>query len=162
MNNESAVLDFRNILENQPDVSAAVAALTVLLDFVIKDTSETIQELDSNIKSVVEALNCVDCSVTSVKSACELFMRFITLTSLDHSDFKECKRVLSQRGKLFLERVSGARMKIAKLGHTFIVDGMKVLIHSHSKVIYQTLLEAYSAKKRFHVYVTESAPDFSG
>lgn len=162
MDNESAVKYFKNILNDQPDVSPAIAALIVLLDFMSKDTSETIQGLDSNIKSVVAALNGVDCSVTSVKSACELFMRFITLASLDHSDFKECKEVLSQRGTVFLNRVSNARLKIAKLGLTFIVDGMKVLIHSHSRVVYQTLLDAFSMKKIFHVYVTESAPDFSG
>ncbi|XP_054718649.1 translation initiation factor eIF-2B subunit alpha-like [Uloborus diversus] len=162
MDNESAVASFKNILNDQPEVSPAIAALTVLLDFMSKDTSETIQGLDSNIKAVVEALNGVDCSVTSVKSACELFMRFITLASLDHSDFKECKQVLSQRGTVFLERVSAARLKISKLGQTFIVDGMNILVHSHSRVVYQTLIEAYNAKKRFHVYVTESAPDFSG
>ncbi|XP_042907161.1 translation initiation factor eIF2B subunit alpha isoform X1 [Parasteatoda tepidariorum] len=162
MDNNSAVQDFKSILDNEPNVSPAVAALRVLLDFMVKDTSETLQGLEKNIKSLVEALNKVDCSVTSVKSACELFMRFITLTSLDHSDFEECKKVLSQRGTVFLNRLSNARHKIAKAGQSFIVDDINILIHSHSRVVYETLIAAFNARKRFHVYVTESAPDFSG
>ncbi|CAL1300004.1 unnamed protein product [Larinioides sclopetarius] len=162
MDNERAVEKFKNMLADDPDLSPAVAALQVLMDFMNQDTSETIQGLEKSIKSLVEALNTVDFSVTSVKSACELFMRFITLASLDHSDIKECKRVLSLRAVKFLRRVSNARSKIAKIGEKFIFDDQVILIHSHSRVVYQTLVEAHASKKRFHVYVTESAPDFSG
>ncbi|KAG8199276.1 hypothetical protein JTE90_003698 [Oedothorax gibbosus] len=162
MANEKAIANFKSILTDQPDVSPAIAALSTLLDFLSNDTSETIQGLEKNIKSVVEGMNQVDCSVTSVKSACELFMRFITLSALDHSDFKECKEVLSVRGAVFLKRLINARAKIAKFGQTFIVDGVKILIHSHSRVVYETLLAAHAVHKKFHVYVTESAPDFSG
>ncbi|GBM71308.1 Translation initiation factor eIF-2B subunit alpha [Araneus ventricosus] len=162
MDNERAVEKFKNMLADDPDLSPAVAALQVLMDFMNQDTSETIQGLEKSIKSLVEALNTVNFSVTSVKSACELFMRFITLASLDHSDIKECKRVLSLRAVKFLRRVSNARSKIAKIGEKFIFDDQVILIHSHSRVVYQTLVEAHASKKRFHVYITESAPDFSG
>ncbi|GIY06427.1 translation initiation factor eIF-2B subunit alpha [Caerostris extrusa] len=162
MDNDEAVENFKKLLAEQPDLSPAVAALRILMDFMTVDTSETIQGLEKNIKSLVEALNTVDCSVTSVKSACELFMRFITLASLDHSDIKECKSVLSLRGAKFLQKVSNARSKIVKHGQKFIHDQHKILVHSHSRVVYETLLEAHKSKKRFHVYVTESAPDFAG
>ncbi|GFR06610.1 translation initiation factor eIF-2B subunit alpha [Trichonephila clavata] len=162
MDHNKAVENFKNILINEPDVSPAVAALRVLLEFMNNETSETIQGMEKNIKSLVEALITVDCSVTSVKSACELFMRFITLAALDQSDFNECKKVLSLRGVAFFKKVCCARSKIAKLGQQFIFDNQEILIHSHSRVVYETLILASKSKKRFHVYVTESAPDFSG
>lgn len=46
-------------------------------------SAETVQGLDANIRPVVDAFMRVDNVVTSVKSASLLFLRFITLTSLD-------------------------------------------------------------------------------
>ena len=45
----------------------------------------TLAGLRANLKEAIETLTQVDCSVTSVSSGCELFLRFITLTALDHS-----------------------------------------------------------------------------
>lgn len=162
MDVSTAVDKFKTILNEQPDVSPAIAALTVLLEFLEKDTSETVQGLDANIRPVVDAFMRVDSVVTSVKSASLLFLRFITLTSLDQEDFGECKRVLCQRGKTFLETVSNARNVIAKLCLPYILNNYNILTHSHSRVVLQALTEAHKANKDFHVFVTESAPDYSG
>lgn len=162
MDKEGVESYFKQVFADQPEVSHAVAALQTLMEFMKRDTSETLQELNKNILNAVETLTSLDISVTSVKSACELFMRFITLTALDHSDFMRCKEVLALRGTVFLEKVSSARTKIAQHGNRFIIDGSKILTHSHSQVVLHTLLEAARAKKRFHVYVTQSAPNNSG
>jgi len=162
MDDEGAVKLFKTMLVEQPDTSPAFAALTVLLEFLNQDDSKTVQGLSANIRTVVDALMRVDSVVTSVKSASELFLRFITLTSLDHSDFKECKEVLSKRGADYLEKISTARLKISKLALRVIRENMNVLIHSHSRVVFDALLGAHKAKRNFHVFVTESAPDFSG
>ena len=53
-------------------------------------------------------------------------------------------------------------MKVAKTGQTFISDGSTVLVHSSSRVVFYTLLEALKAKKRLTVFVTESSPSKSG
>lgn len=62
-------------------------------------------------------------SVTAVASGCELFMRFITLATLDNKNFKHCKKVMLERGNLFLKKLNGARDKVAKLASAFITDG---------------------------------------
>lgn len=38
----------------------------------------------------------------------------------------------------------------------------RVLTHSHSRVVLETMIEAANANKRFEVYVTVSSPDSSG
>lgn len=66
------------------------------------------------------------------------------------------------RGLQFLKKLDEARGKITKLASQFITDGSRILTHSRSRVVLQTLKEAAKMKKRFHVYVTVSAPDNSG
>lgn len=47
-------------------------------------SAETLSELRENLKAVIEALTKAEGSVTSISSGCELFLRFITLASLDN------------------------------------------------------------------------------
>lgn len=76
--------------------------------------------------------------------------------------FDECKQIMLERGLLFLTKLDEARGKIVKLATRFINDGSRILTHSRSRVVLQTLKEAARMNKRFHVYVTISAPDNSG
>ena len=46
--------------------------------------AETLSELTKNLKEVIEVLTRTEGSVTSISSGCELFLRFITLASLDN------------------------------------------------------------------------------
>lgn len=46
--------------------------------------AETLSELRDNLKEVIEVLTQTEGSVTSISSGCELFLRFITLASLDN------------------------------------------------------------------------------
>ncbi|XP_013794345.1 translation initiation factor eIF-2B subunit alpha-like [Limulus polyphemus] len=164
MGTEKLVDCFENFLKQDPSLSAAVAALHTLMTVMEEDTSETVTGLRENLVKANDTLikfSQVSSSI-SIRSAFELFLRFITLTVLDHKDFRECKEVLSNRGKQFLEKLGFARPKIAKLGHPFILDGSIILTHSYSRVVLDTLLEAAKAKKRFQVYVTESCPDNAG
>ncbi|KAK3752724.1 hypothetical protein QZH41_018688 [Actinostola sp. cb2023] len=124
--------------------------------------AETLSELREVLQEVFQALTTTNVAVTSVSSGCELFLRFITLAALDNPDFKECKRVLIERGQLFLKRAAAARAKIAKLSDSFIKDGSTILTHSRSRVVLEILKLAAKQKKRFNVFITESAPDKSG
>lgn len=163
MNKEEILAYFDQTLEKDPNVSEAVAAIQTLIEFIKLTPAETLVELRETLKDAIETLTRTDHGlVTSISSGCELFLRFITLTALDNPDLQECKRILVERGNLFLQKVSTSRQKIAKLGQPFIRDGSTILIHSRSRVVMQLLKAAMDAKKRFTVYVTESLPDRSG
>ncbi|XP_018097953.1 translation initiation factor eIF-2B subunit alpha isoform X1 [Xenopus laevis] len=161
MNEEEIVQYFKCQLQEDTNVATAVAAIKTLLEFLKRDTGETIQGLIGSLKDAIGTLSKVDSSV-SVSSGGELFLRFITFTSeLEHSDYDKCKKMMSERGELFLKRISMSRNKITTLCCPFIKDGAKILTHAYSKVVLKVLEEA-AASKNFSVYVTESQPDLSG
>ncbi|XP_068750438.1 translation initiation factor eIF2B subunit alpha-like [Montipora capricornis] len=162
MDNEAAVQFFKKCMVDDPGMSTAVAAIQTLLEFMNQNSAETLSELRENLKSVIDVLTKTEGSVASISSGCELFLRFITLASLDNPDFQECKRVLVVRGQLYLKRAASARTKIAKLCHSFIKDGATILTHSRSRVVLEILKMADQQKKRLNVYITESCPDKSG
>ncbi|KAH1180557.1 hypothetical protein KIL84_009393 [Mauremys mutica] len=152
---------FKAQMREDPDVASAVAAIRALLEFLKRDKGETIQGLRANLKNAIETLSGVDSSV-AVSSGGELFLRFISLTSLEYSDYSKCKEIMIERGELFLRRISLSRNKIAKLCHTFIKDGARILTHAYSRVVLRVLEAAAASKKRFSVYITESQPDQAG
>uniref|UniRef100_A0A3Q1F1B3 Translation initiation factor eIF2B subunit alpha n=1 Tax=Acanthochromis polyacanthus TaxID=80966 RepID=A0A3Q1F1B3_9TELE len=161
MNEEELVEYFRDQMRKDPDMASAVAAIRTLLEFLKRDKGETLLGLRESLTSATTCLTGVDSSV-AVSSGGELFLRFISLTSLEHQDLSRCKKVMEERGELFLEKISMSRAKVAKLCHTFIKDGAKILTHSYSRVVLRVLEKAAGEKKRFSVYVTESQPDAAG
>ncbi|NXB08036.1 EI2BA factor, partial [Cnemophilus loriae] len=152
---------FRAQLRDDPDVASAVAAIRALLGFLKQDRGETIQGLRNSLRDAIDTLSRVDSSV-AVSSGGELFLRFISLTSLEYSDYSKCKEIMIERGEIFLTKVSLSRNKIAKLCHPFIRDGARILTHAYSRVVLRVLEAAVESKKRFSVYVTESQPDEAG
>ncbi|XP_031553243.1 translation initiation factor eIF-2B subunit alpha-like [Actinia tenebrosa] len=159
---EETVTFFEKCMDKDPGMSVTVAAIHTLIEFINTTSAETLYELRNLLQKVIQTLTRADVAVTSVSSGCELFLRFITLASLDNPDFKECKRLLVERGQLFLKRAAAARAKIAKLGDSFIKDGATILTHSRSRVVLEILRMAAIQKKRFNVFITESCPDKSG
>ncbi|XDV19707.1 hypothetical protein PO909_025129 [Leuciscus waleckii] len=152
---------FQAQIREDPDVASAVAAIRSLLEFLKRDQSETILGLRENMTQAIHRLQETDSSV-AVSSGGELFLRFISLTSLEHPDLSQCKNVMIERGELFLKKISLSRGKVGKLCHTFIKDGAKILTHSSSRVVLKVLENAAADNKRFTVYVTESQPDSAG
>ncbi|PNJ82038.1 EIF2B1 isoform 1 [Pongo abelii] len=161
MDDKELIEYFKSQMKEDPDMASAVAAIRTLLEFLKRDKGETIQGLRANLTSAIETLCGVDSSV-AVSSGGELFLRFISLASLEYSDYSKCKKIMIERGELFLRRISLSRNKIADLCHTFIKDGATILTHAYSRVVLRVLEAAVAAKKRFSVYVTESQPDLSG
>uniref|UniRef100_A0A4W5MYZ2 Translation initiation factor eIF2B subunit alpha n=1 Tax=Hucho hucho TaxID=62062 RepID=A0A4W5MYZ2_9TELE len=152
MDKDELVEYFRTQMRQDPEVPSAVAAIRTLLEFLKRDQSETILGLRENLTQTIGCLEEADSSV-AVSSGGELFLRFISLTSLEHP--------VSRGGELFLKKISPSRSKVAKLCHTFIKDGAKILTHSSSRVVLRVLASA-AADQRFIVYVTESQPDSAG
>lgn len=161
MEEKELVEYFRTQTREHPDVASAVAAIRSLLEFLKRDQSETILGLRENMTQAIHQLQETDSSV-AVSSGGELFLRFISLTSLEHPDLSQCKKVMIERGELFLKKISLSRGKVAKLCHTFIKDGANILTHSSSRVVLKVLENAAADNKRFTVYVTESQPDSAG
>ncbi|XP_046391998.1 translation initiation factor eIF-2B subunit alpha [Ischnura elegans] len=162
MNRQEIERYFCEILQNEHEISAGIAAIRTLMNVLEKDESETVQELDANLQVAVEVMKNTEYPVTGVASGCELFMRFITLAKLDTKTFAECKGIMLNRGKLFLKKLMQAKGKVAQLASSFIIDGYRVLTHSKSRVVLQALKEAALQNKRFEVYVTHSTLDNSG
>lgn len=164
MDKEEILTYFTNLSVNDPNLSAAVAAIKTLIHLVEVSKVGTIAEMRACLKEAIKILTETDSSTTSISSAGELFLRFISLklTTLEGSNIQELQKILVERGNLFLDKVAGSRQKIAKLTHKFIRDGTTILTHSKSRVVLQVLKEAAEAKKRFNVFVAESQPDKSG
>jgi len=81
------VQQFRSSLDGDRKVgpSDAVAAIQALLQFIKDNKAGTIAGLRDDIKHASEALIKAKTSTVSVSSGCELFLRFITLTSLEQT-----------------------------------------------------------------------------
>uniref|UniRef100_A0A671L0I1 Translation initiation factor eIF2B subunit alpha n=1 Tax=Sinocyclocheilus anshuiensis TaxID=1608454 RepID=A0A671L0I1_9TELE len=124
---------FRAQIREDPDVASAVAAIRSLLEFLKRDQSETILGLRENMTKAIHRLEETDSSV-AVSSGGELFLRFISLTSLEHP----------------------------VVGLHDIGKKVKILTHSSSRVVLKVLENAAADNKRFTVYVTESQPDSAG
>ena len=166
---ENAVEFFLRCVEEDPDVSIPLTAIKTLIHVIKLSEAGTISGLHDSLKTVIrelrEATENQLKSVTAIASGCELLLRFITLAApedLLSKDFSECKRVLAQRGELFLQKAENARQKIGLLSQQFIRDGSVILTHSKSRVVLQVLLEAAAKNKRFKVYVTQSHPGEEG
>ncbi len=102
-------------------------------------SATTVNGLTDELRLAVRVMNATDYSTASITSASELFMRFISLASLEqpvrmwcwsvqshHSlwlslqSFGECKAVLLERGKQFIPRVSSSKQKIVAYSEPFI------------------------------------------
>ncbi|KAJ8979922.1 hypothetical protein NQ317_003664 [Molorchus minor] len=153
---------FCKIIKEDEDVSVGVAAIRTLMEIIKHSKSETVQELEATLKDGIQVMKSSNYPVAAVNSGCELFLRFITLAVLDTRTFEECKAIMLNRGHIFIKKLDEARGKIVKLAAKFIGDGCKVLTHSRSRVVLQTLRKAHKQTKNFEVFVTISAPDNSG
>ena len=115
---------FENIIRNESNLATAIAAQRTLTLVLEKCSARTLQELVKLLKQASDQMKNVDCSISSVVSGCELFLRFITLASkLEEGTFEEIRSVMLTKGRHFLEKMMMARSKIARLGANNISDG---------------------------------------
>ena len=123
---------FENILKTESTLATAIAAQRTLTLVLEKCSARTLQELVKLLKEASNEMKKVDCSVSSVVSGCELFLRFITLASkLEEGTFEEIRSVMLTKGRHFLEKMMTARSKIARLGANNISDGSVSLNFSY-------------------------------
>uniref|UniRef100_A0A182RFL1 Translation initiation factor eIF2B subunit alpha n=1 Tax=Anopheles funestus TaxID=62324 RepID=A0A182RFL1_ANOFN len=166
---------FVSILEKDDNMSPGIAAIKTLLMVLEKTKFDTVQEFHSTLQAAVGAMRKTDKPMTSVVSGTELFSRFITLAKFDDKTMDEVREIMLNRGKMFLEKLLESRNVIAKQAITFITEGcvragwirvknhsIRILTHARSRTVREALILAAQNNKRFHVFVTHSAPDHHG
>uniref|UniRef100_A0A0B6ZEK0 Translation initiation factor eIF2B subunit alpha n=1 Tax=Arion vulgaris TaxID=1028688 RepID=A0A0B6ZEK0_9EUPU len=159
MDDDAMLSFFNGLLRADPEMSAAVAAITTLVKLMESSNAGTLSELVATIRAATTIMLDTDYSYASIRSVCDQFLRFITLANLQDTNFQ---KIMTHRGKIFFNNTIKARAKSVKMAQLFIDDGATILTHSRSRVVMQVLKEAAMDKKRFTVYVTESNPDRSG
>lgn len=153
---------FTELMEKDKDLSSGIAAIKTLLMVLEKTQVDTIHILHSTMQAAVKAMKNSNLSITAIVSGSELFSRFITLGKFDDKSMEECKQIMLHRGQLFLAKLLESRNVIARQAVQFVTDGCRILTHSRSRVVLQTLIHAARSNKQFHVYVTQGGPDNSG
>ncbi|ORX95753.1 alpha subunit of the translation initiation factor eif2b [Basidiobolus meristosporus CBS 931.73] len=149
---------FHDLMASDEDISMPVAAILTLVEVIKQSKASTMSEFMEMLEDASLSLKSSTRNFISLSAGCDLYMRFVTRTIHDLSDFEACKNHLIERGKLFKQKAIDCRQSIASLGCQFIKDDATILIHSYSRVVMLLLLQAASQKKRFKVYVTESRP----
>ncbi|CAI5445727.1 unnamed protein product [Caenorhabditis angaria] len=159
------VQTFRKSLETDPNKSTGLAAIETLYDVLKNTRASTAGEFQDELGNAVKEMLTTDYSSTSIRSATNLFRKFISLAPVDiteKTDFSEILEFYRKRGVTFIERVSRSRSLISKYAKPFFRNNMNILTHSYSKVVLSALHEAHECGIEFHVWVTESQPDASG
>lgn len=157
------VENFKNIIDSNPDTPESVAAIKTLLAFIEKNEAHTMQGLTEDLNKAISILKTTDSGkIPAIASGCELFLRFITFANLEYPDLQECKKIMIQRGGLFLDKISKSRDKIAQLANQFITNGAVILLHSYSRVVLEILKVAKNKNKQFKCFVTNAQPNDTG
>jgi translation initiation factor eIF-2B subunit alpha len=147
---------FKSALDRE--VTTGIAAIQGLMQVLRQSGAKTLQELVSLLKTEADKFKQVECSVIAVTSACELFLRFITLahTQLESQDFATCPTLMLDRGTHFLDKLDAAGGKICDVFQPFLQDGDKVLVHGRSRIVLSALVRAARSGTEFEVYLTRS------
>jgi hypothetical protein len=74
---------FNDLLVEDQELSPAVAAIKTLLEYIKQNSFGTVAELREKVIKAIDSLTRTDSSAISIKSGCEMLLRFITLTALD-------------------------------------------------------------------------------
>uniref|UniRef100_A0A0R3RJQ8 Translation initiation factor eIF2B subunit alpha n=1 Tax=Elaeophora elaphi TaxID=1147741 RepID=A0A0R3RJQ8_9BILA len=156
---------FQRLLDGEYNLkSTGQAAIETLMRCIEISKAKTVNELTDELRNAVAAMSTTDHSIPSIRSASELFLRFISLATPEENvqEFSILMHKYKERGNIFLERVEMSKTLIAYFAGPFIRNNMRILTHSYSKVVLEVLLNAGRRGVNAHVFVTESCPDKSG
>jgi translation initiation factor eIF-2B subunit alpha len=153
---------YRDFLQNDPEITMPLAAISALLEVLTKTNASTVSEFTDILKRGKRILTNAVPNAYSLQAGCDIFEAFIGKSLRDVEDFEEIKAHLVANGRLFVSRAREARVKIAEIGARFVKDGSTVLIHSYSRVVLAVLTRAAEENRRFRVFITESRPNGSG
>eukprot|EP00003_Mantamonas_plastica_P002475 TRINITY_DN1187_c0_g1_i2.p2 TRINITY_DN1187_c0_g1~~TRINITY_DN1187_c0_g1_i2.p2 ORF type:complete len:171 (+),score=53.25 TRINITY_DN1187_c0_g1_i2:1-513(+) len=124
--NFDAVMEkFQEWIDDDDDTPAASKAMRALALVIKHSKASTMMGLDKELKAAAATLKLqFGQHWIAVESGTELFIKFVTRTSLDIPDFEQCKTRLIERGESFKEKAVLTRDVVAKYGEPFVRDGM--------------------------------------
>eukprot|EP00897_Mesotaenium_endlicherianum_P003407 jgi/Mesen1/3094/ME000184S02163 len=131
-----------------PDLAMAVAAIRALTGVIRRSEATTMMGLEIELKQASDALKAQHKTSISLSAGCNLFMRYVTRSALDHKDLAAGKARLIERGETF----SGISQK------AFVHNGSTILAHGFSRVVLSLLKAAAAKGKHFSVVLTGGAP----
>ncbi|GMT18671.1 hypothetical protein PFISCL1PPCAC_9968 [Pristionchus fissidentatus] len=161
----NAISNLNTLMKNEPNISTGLAAIKTLIKALESSKATTAIELDEELNTVVSAMESTDYSSTSIRSASDLFRKFISLAPaelIDQPDFVNILNFYNNRGRMFIERVARSRDLICKYSRPFFTNSMRLLTHSYSKVVLSVIRKAFESGVDLEVFVTESQPNASG
>eukprot|EP00965_Chrysotila_dentata_P223878 6193849-Pleurochrysis_carterae.AAC.1 len=154
------LIAYSSFLQQEP-TSVCAAAIKALTEDIRRSEATTMMGLRNELRQAGEALRGRPDAPISIASLCELFVRFVTRTALDVSDFDACKRLLIERGEMFANTAQTARTTVAQLGAPFVPAGGVVLTMGYSRMV-SGVLTAAATSHHFSVIVAESHPHGGG
>jgi translation initiation factor eIF-2B subunit alpha len=156
--NEEIYSKFQELSNAHPGDSPAISAIRTLLFFIGKSEGSTVNYLAKEMSDIVAVLRTAPGkSKLAIASACAQFIRFATLdlATIEAEDMSSCKRRIEAEGGKFMRKCEQSVGKIAKLAAPFIFDGAKLLVHSNSFVVLETL-KSIPQHTQFTVYSTSN------
>lgn len=161
MSSTTTTKNYSTFLREDPVAGPSAAAIKALTENIRNCDAKTVMGLREALQEAGKELSKRHDAPMSIASLCELFVRFVTRTALEQSDFEACKQMLIERGEMLARRPLEARSKIARLGAPFVEAGGVVLTLGFSRTVVALLLRA-ARDKHFSVIVTESHPEGDG
>eukprot|EP01086_Lenisia_limosa_P001208 TRINITY_DN12222_c0_g1_i1.p1 TRINITY_DN12222_c0_g1~~TRINITY_DN12222_c0_g1_i1.p1 ORF type:complete len:291 (-),score=36.44 TRINITY_DN12222_c0_g1_i1:86-958(-) len=157
-----ALQQFRSILEMEPDLPVAMAGVRTLTMVLKKSTASTLMGIQHDLSEAASELCKSMPQVLSLKSSCELYLRYVTRTICDSGiELEKSKEVLVQRGSDFVQKARLSRHNIARRALSLIPDHCTVLIHGFSRMVCHTIQQA-AQSRRLSVLCTTSNPGNQG
>uniref|UniRef100_A0A914ZVB0 Translation initiation factor eIF2B subunit alpha n=1 Tax=Parascaris univalens TaxID=6257 RepID=A0A914ZVB0_PARUN len=155
---------FSDFYNTDSDHSIGLAAIKTLMKCIEDSKAKTVNELTDELKNVEKEMFTTDYSFTTIRSASELFLRFISLATAEQNvqEFSQLMDMYCKRGRIFIERVARSRSLISRFARPFVQNNSRILTHSFSRVVLRALIDAKGAGVDVHIFVTESHPDVSG
>lgn len=106
---------FVQLLRANESKSPATAAIETMYEVVKTTQATTLTGLNAELHKALRDMMSADYSCVSVRSAGELFMRFISLAALDQRSFEQCKSLLLDRGTESTKSVAWRRSLLSVL-----------------------------------------------
>ncbi|GJP29584.1 hypothetical protein CLOM_g17669 [Closterium sp. NIES-68] len=158
----SVLEEFGRWRREDPTTAVAVAAVKALTSVIERSEATTVMGLEVELRRACDDLKRESSGCISLRAACDIFLCFVSRTSVEADDLPAAKARLIERGQRFSGISLNARRTIAMLGQEFITDGSVILTHGFSQVVLALLSEAAARGKFFSVIATEGRMDAAG
>ncbi|CAI5515601.1 unnamed protein product [Closterium sp. Naga37s-1] len=158
----SVLKEFGRWRKDDPTTAVAVAAVKALTAVIERSEATTVMGLEVELRRACDDLKRESSGCISLRAACDIFLCFVSRTSVEADDLPAARARLIERGQRFSGISLNARRTIAMLGQEFIADGCVILTHGFSQVVLALLSEAAARGKFFSVIATEGVVESGG